>query len=185
MTEHAGAGQLTRGTSAAAWAVRGLSLAMAVAAAWIGWKKFRPSDEQAVLRRYVELEVPALMDSEHAVQERLDRLAATPSPSPEQARALLVGNAIPKVIALRGRAAAIDAHAPPLDALAREYLAYLDLLLDACRAAVRAIDDPKLDAKSGARAVRDKFIAAGDASRAWAAHLRAACEQAGFRAPSR
>jgi hypothetical protein len=165
------------------WGFRLASVAMVVAGIWIAWNKFRPNEEQAELTRYVEHEVPAFLERERAVYDRLDRLSNTPGPTAAEARTLLVDDVIPRLIALRKLAESVVAHAPSLQAINAEYLAVVDKLLDACRNSVRTIDDPTVAGSDAHKGVRARFLAAGEASRAWSQHLADTCKKAGLKSP--
>ncbi len=160
-----------------------LPIACAVAGGAVAWKRFGTTDEQDELRRYVELSVPSLLARERAANERIDRLSSRPGPSPAEARALLVDDVVPRLVSLRRQAESIEAHTPALKSINAEYLGAVDALIEACRSAVRAIDDPALPADAGQRLVREKFLAAGRASRAWSEHLRDACVRARLSPP--
>ncbi|MSP59936.1 MAG: hypothetical protein EXR72_06275 [Myxococcales bacterium] len=165
------------------WTLRVLSLAMAIGGAIWGWKKFRPSEEQVELTTYVELQVPSYLERERAIHGRLDRLSSAPGPSPAEARKLLVEDVIPRLIALRKVGESVQPRTPTVRSVNGEYLAAVDKLIDACRSSVRAIDDPGLSAEAGHHLVRQRFLDAGSAAKAWSTHLRDACVKAKLAPP--
>ena len=167
----------------AIWILLGIPVIAALAGSVFAWRKFHVTDEQQELTRYVELQVPSLLDKERAIGERLDRLSASPGPSPIEARTLLVGDVMPRLVALRRQAASVEAHTAPLRAINEEYRAAVDKLIDACRTAVRAIDDPALTPELGQKLVREKFLDAGAAERGWSIHLAEACVAAKLAPP--
>lgn len=160
-----------------------IPIAGALAGVAVAWQRYHTTDEQLELGRYVEMQVPSLLDMERAVYQRIDRLSTAPGPSPAEARALLVDDVMPRLIALRTKARSVEAHTPALRAIDDEYLATVDKLIEACRAAVRAIDDPSLSSEAGEELVRRKFYEAGTASKAWSQHLREACVKAKLTPP--
>jgi len=161
------------------WLVRLLTLAMLGYGIFVAQRKFAHTPEQDELARYVELEVPSLLEQVARAHALLDRLSG--ALSPEQARSLLVDEAMPLLVQARKRAAAIEPSSPSVKAANAEYLEALDKLIEMCRSGVRAIDDPALPAADGYRQLRDRRRAADDALAAWLDHLRASCVRAGLR----
>src|SRR5579871_1266729 len=147
----------------AVWLIRGASLAMIVVGIWIGFRKFHTSPEQEELRRYVEHQVPAFVERERPIYEKLETLDNAPGPTPDEAHRLLVDEVIPRLIALRSTATAVVARTDALREVNAGYVGYVDKLIDACRSSVRAIDDPAGDPKEANRNVRRRFYEAGQA----------------------
>src|SRR5262245_46241296 len=106
--------------------------------------RLRRTPEQRDLTRYVQVDVPRLVASEQPIHERLQRLTTAPGLKPEEARALLVDEVVPRLIQLRRQAEGLNLETAETRQLNQEYLAATDQLIDACRACVRVIDDPQL-----------------------------------------
>lgn len=159
------------------WGVRLAIAAMALLALVVGYQRLHRSDEQVELSQYVEHEVPVLQAEEAVLLGRLHPLSAVPGPSPEAARKLLVDDVLPRLIALRKRALSIVTKTGVVRALRDDYIAWLDRLAEACRASVRAIDDPTAEATRSAALLRQRFTEADEAAKRWSEHLRSACVQ--------
>ena len=165
------------------WGLGFAIVLMVVTGSYVGWQRLHRTDEQVELARYVEMELPSLMESERDVIGRLAPLSSRPGPSADKARALLVDDVTPRLIALRKRANAIVAQTEDVKSLVAGYLEWVDKLIDACRASVRAIDDPALDATAGLADIARKFALADAAAERWTTHVRAACERHHLLAP--
>lgn len=133
------------------------------------------SPEQKDLTRYVEVEVPALLAVEQPIQSRIDRLGQAPGLKPDEARALLVDDVIPRLIKLRKAAGEVRTDTDETRQLHAEYLKVTDRLIEACRTCVRVIDDPKVSTGDGLKKVRDEFAAVRQAYSDWDEHVRQAC----------
>jgi hypothetical protein len=157
-------------------------LAFAVAGG-LAMHRFRKSPEQADLERYVQSEVPKLLYSEQPIQERVDRLGRAPGLRPEEARALLIDDIIPRLLRLRRQAEALQMTTRSSRTLNDEYLAITDQLIDACRTCVRIIDDPKLPQAVGLGQVRARFAEVRRAYATWNQHVRDACVHHGLVPP--
>jgi len=155
--------------------IRILSLLVFAAACGLALHRFRRTPEQQELTRYVKVELPALFAAEQPIEERIDRLGRAPGLKPEEARALLVEDIIPRLVKLRRQAEGFQLHTAEARRLNEEYLALTDQLIDACRACVRVIDDPKLPEGAGLVVVRERFADVRRAYRAWDDHVRQAC----------
>jgi hypothetical protein len=166
------------------WGARLAVAAMALVALAVGYQRLHRSDEQVELTQYVEHEVPVLQAEEAVLLERLRPLSTVPGPTPEAARKLLVDDVLPRLIALRKRAASIVTKTVVVRGLRDDYIAWLDRLGEACRASVRAIDDPKADATRSAALLRQRFTEADEAARRWSEHVRAACVRHRLVAPA-
>jgi hypothetical protein len=137
--------------------------------------RFRRTPDQVALARYVELLMPPILAAEAQVESALERLSATPSPTPAQARSLLIDDVIPRLVRLRQRSEDVRANAEPATRpLAISYLALVDQLIDACRACVRIIDDPTLPQGAGARLVHERFVDVRASRLRWEEELRRA-----------
>jgi len=142
----------------------------------------RRSPEQVELTRYVELEAPALERMEAPARDALERLgggktATGGALSPEAARTLLVDDVIPRLLKLKKQASEYRPETAEVRALHEEYLRGTERLIEACRACVRVIDDPKLPEAEGLRTVRREFAEVRDAYAAWQEHVEAACRR--------
>jgi hypothetical protein len=155
--------------------VRILSLLVFAAAIGLLLHRLRRTPEQQELTHYVKVEIPSLFSVEEPIDERLARLNRAPGLKPEEARTLLVDDVIPRLVKLRRQAAELQLHTDEAKRLNTEYLAVVDQLIDACRACVRVIDDPKLPDGAGLVIVRERFADVHRALGAWDEHVRAAC----------
>jgi hypothetical protein len=159
--------------------IRVASLIVFAAACGLAWHKLRRTPEQEDLTRFVEVEVPRLQASEQPIQERIDRLGRAPGLKPEEARALLVDDVIPRLIRLRKQAEELAGGNRTFEtrALVDEYLKVTDRLIDACRNCVHVIDAPKLSTAAGLAQVRARFEEVRQAYQAWDEHVRQACQR--------
>lgn len=153
---------------------------MAVLGGWTLYQRVHRSDEQVELERYVQMEVPSLEPVERDVLARLAPLSARRDLGAEEARKLLVDDVIPRLVRLRRRAAQVEAKTAEVQRLTGAYVAWIDALIEACRASVRAIDAPAGGgAEGGAEArlgeIRRRFAEADAAAKRWSEDVRAAC----------
>lgn len=160
------------------WAVRLLTVAMLVVGIVVLVQRARPSASQEELVRYATFTVPSYLDELARLHVLLDRLGGS-ALQPAEARTLLVDELMPALIRMRKRAEQVKTEAPAVAQSNAEYLAALDLYLEMQRAAVRTLDDPAAGAE-GARAYSGKRREADEAVRAFMAHLRERCQQAGI-----
>jgi hypothetical protein len=157
--------------------VRILSLLLFAVACGLALHRFRRTPEQQELTHYVKVELPALFSVEGPIEERIDRLGKAPGLKPEEARALLVDDIIPRLIKLRRQAEGLQLTTDEARKLNDEYLVVTDQLIDACRQCVRVIDDEKLPTGAGLVMVRERFDDVRRAYRAWDEHVQAACRR--------
>lgn len=155
--------------------VRWITLLVFAAACGLLIHRLKRTPEQQELTRYVQIDLPSLFASEQPIDERIDRLGRVPGLKPEEARALLVDDVIPRLLRLRKQAEALQLRTYEARRLNQEYLGVTDQLIDACRACVRVIDDPKLPDGAGLVLVRERFADVRRAYRAWDAHVADAC----------
>jgi hypothetical protein len=155
--------------------IRILTLIVFAVACGLALQRFRRTPEQQELTRYMQVELPALFSVEQPIEERIDRLGKVPGLKPEEARALLVDDIIPRLVKLRRQADGLQLHTDEARRLNDEYLAVTDQLIDACRSCVRVIDDPKIPDGAGLVVVRERFDDVRRAYRAWDDHVRQAC----------
>jgi hypothetical protein len=139
--------------------------------------RLRRTPEQRDLTRFVEVEVPRLHATEQPIYERLQRLNPSHGLTAERARALLVDDVNPRLIALRKQVESLRPETQETRRLIDEYLAFLDRLVEACRATVRAIDDPDLPDGAGYLVVKAHFSEVDRARQMWDEHVRLACVQ--------
>jgi hypothetical protein len=137
--------------------------------------RLKRTPEQRDLTHFVEVDVPRLRAAEQPVFDKVQRL--DPKLTPEAARAVFVDEINPKLIALRKQAEGLRSETKETRLLIDEYLQVTDRLIDACRAAVRAIDDPELPGGAGYLVVKEHFEEVDRARRRWDAHVRDACVQ--------
>lgn len=155
--------------------IRLVSLLVFAGACGLLFHRLQRTPEQKELTRYVQIDLPPRFAAEAPISERINRLQEVPGLSPAAARRLLVDDVIPRLIKLRRQTTAVSLHTAEAKALDREYLAITDQLLDACRACVRVIDDPKLPDGAGLMLIRERFGDVHRAYRAWDEHVRQAC----------
>lgn len=160
----------------ASWLGHALLAGSLVVGGTVAYRRVHRTDEQVELANYVERELPSLAPDEQAILDRIAQLFRPGGPrSPEEARKVLVDDVIPRLIRLRKQASSIQVSTPEARALRDEYLAWVDRLVDACRAGVRAIDDPRLPPAESLPLLRRRFADADEAQRRWREHLQAAC----------
>lgn len=158
-------------------AARVATLMVFAVAAGLLYQRLRRTPEQRELANYVEHELPALLSAEHVIAERMERLGERSGLAPEAARTLLVDDLVPRLLKVRQQAETVDARTPAVYDLTRSYLRVLDRMLDACRACVRAIDDPKLPEARGWQEVRARFADAERQRSAFYAELDGTLKQ--------
>jgi hypothetical protein len=155
--------------------IRVVSLLLFAVACGLAVHRFRRTPEQQELTRYVKIELPALFAAEEPIDERIARLGQVPGLKPDEARTLLVDDVIPRLVKLRRQAEGLRIDTDEARRLNQEFLGVTDELIDACRACVRVIDDPKLPDSAGLVVVRERFKDVRDAWRTWDEHVRQAC----------
>ncbi len=137
--------------------------------------RVRRSPEQEDLTQFVAVQLPSLLNTERDARATLERLGEKPGLTPVQARALLIDEAIPKLIRLKHQAEGLSARTFESEQLKREYVHAVDELTDAARACVRVIDDPKLPEGAGLTIIRERFAFVEQVFASWDAHVRQAC----------
>ncbi len=145
--------------------------------------RFHRTPEQQALQHLVEDDLPKIAPAEREINTRIDRLGKAPGLKPDDARALLVDDVMPRLLRLRKQLEQLPAPTPETKALIVEYLQATDQLVDACRTCVHIIDDPKLSTGDGLKQVRDGFAAVRTAYHTWDQHLAEACARHGLAAP--
>ncbi len=164
--------------------VRVLTLVVFAAACGLLIHRLRRTPEQQELTHYVQVEIPSLFSIEQPIDERLARLDKAPGLKPDEARTLIVDDVIPRLLALRKQADGLQLHTTEARRLSQEYLAAVDQLIDACRACVRVIDDPKLPDGAGLVLVRERFADVRRALDAWDDDVRTTCVRHRLAKPS-
>ncbi|HEX6835680.1 MAG TPA: hypothetical protein VF334_03855 [Polyangia bacterium] len=164
--------------------IRVLTLIVFAAACGLLLHRLRRTPEQQELTHYVQAEIPSLFSIEQPIDERIARLNRAPGLKPEEARALLVDDVIPRLLALRKQAESLQLQTGEARRLNQEYLAAVDQLVDACRACVRVIDDPKLPDGAGLVLVRERFADVHRALLAWDEDVRTTCVRNRLAKPS-
>lgn len=167
------------------WLVRVACLGVFAAGIGLLVHRLDRSPEQRDLTRYVEVELPRLTALEQPIDAEVARLGQAPGLKPEAARKLLVDELIPSILKLRKTAEELPTATGETRALSAGYVKVADRLLEACRASVRVIDDPKLSTKDGLARVRKGFADARAAREAWSADLEAACRRHHLTGPKR
>lgn len=164
--------------------IRVLTLIVFAAACGLLLHRLRRTPEQQELTHYVQVEIPSLFSLEQPIDERIARLNRAPGLKPEEARTLLVDDVIPRLLALRKQAESLQLQTGEARRLNQEYLAAVDQLVDACRACVRVIDDPKLPDGAGLVLVRERFADVHRALAAWDEDVRTTCVRHRLAKPS-
>ena len=141
----------------------------------LAYHRLHRTPEQEALQQLVEVDFPKIRPTESAIYERIDRLNRAPGLKPEEARALLVDDVIPRLVRLRKQVEELPAPEEETRALIKEYLQVTDQLVDACRTCVRIIDDPKLSTADGMKTVRDRFDKVQKGYQDWNRHVAEAC----------
>lgn len=155
------------------WGMRlGIVAMLSVSGAFL-YTRYHQTPEQVELVRYVENDIPSLDAVERPIVSTMQSLLDSRTTRPEDARRILVDELMPQLIRLRKLAEApvraSQTHA--VQALAREYQGTVDEFIDACRTAVRVIDDPHLEARSGLAQVKAAFQRAAERSQSWRGHV--------------
>ena len=156
-------------------AIRIVTLLMFAVGCGMLLHRLHKTPEQVELTHYVQKEVPSLQAGEQPVDEAIARLGRAPGLKPDEARALLVDDVIPRLVKLRKQAEALPLTTGETRALNDEYLKVTDALIDACRACVHVIDDPTLPDAAGLVIVRERFADVRRAYETWEQHVRQAC----------
>lgn len=161
------------------WFMRIGILAMLAVAATLLYSRYHKSDEQVDLIRYVETDIPALDSVEAPLVARIQALLDEKRRTPEDVRRELTEELMPGLVRLRKLADAPlgAARTAPVQALASKYRGNVESLIDACRAVLRAIDDPKLDPKEGLAQVRRALYSAATNNQAWRRHVSETCDR--------
>ena len=141
----------------------------------LGIHRLRRSEDQLELTRYVERDLPPLIAEESAIADQLSRLMREKTITAPDARKQLVDEVNPRIVSLRHRAEALQPKTITVRELAGEYLRVVDAWAEATRAAVRAIDDPKLPQEAGLVSVRERLDEAAQASRTFSGHVVSTC----------
>lgn len=146
-------------------------------------QRYRTTPEQDELVHYIELTVPWMRSRERPIEAQLARLDARPGPSPEEARKLLVDEVIPALLKLKKLASDYHPNTVEVRGLHEEYVRVTDRLIDAVRACVQVIDDPKLSTVESLTRVRKEFADVNAAYRTWDDHIAATCRRHRLVAP--
>lgn len=155
------------------WAMRLGILAMLSVSGAFMYTRYHQTPEQIELVRYVENDIPSLDMVERPIVSTMQALLESRSTKPEDARRILVDELMPQLIRLRKLAEAPvrASQTRVVQELAREYQATIDEFIDACRTAVRVIDDPRLEARTGLAQVQAAFQRAAERSQTWRGHV--------------
>ena len=153
--------------------------------AGLAFNRLRRTPEQVELAHYIELDLPALMNEQHAITDELDVLMQSTKLPADNARKRLVDQITPRLVKLRRRAEAFAPATVTVRQLAAEHLNVLDAWTEAARVAVRAIEDPTLSTEAGFAAVRERLADAARSDKTWRAHVVQTCEHNRLAPPSR
>lgn len=160
------------------WFMRlGILAMLSVTVAFL-YTRYHQSPEQLELVRYVEIDLPSLDNVERPIVQNMQALLESRSTRPEDARSMLVDELMPQLIRLRKLADAPvrASQTKVVKALATEYRQTIDDFIDACRTAVRVIDDPRLEARDALAQVHTAFQHAAERSQTWRNHVAQASE---------
>lgn len=162
-----------RAALALLWTLRLGILGMLAVGLSVLYHRHRTTPEQEELRRYIAVDAPLLRRAAAPIEERLAGVLADKRLAPEAVRKILVDEAIPGLLRVRELAGAplAAARTAPVQALAREHLAVVDQLIDACRTAVRTIDDPRAGGPIAWGRVQQTFAEAARAQERWQQHV--------------
>lgn len=155
------------------WFMRIGIVAMLAVVAMMLYTRYHKSDAQLDLIRYVEIDIPTLDNVEAPLVFRIRALLDERQRKPEDVRRELAEELMPGLVRLRKLAEAPlgAARTSVVKSLASEYRSNVEALIDACRAMLRAIDDPKLDPREGFKQVRDALRNAAEKNAAWRRHV--------------
>jgi hypothetical protein len=159
------------------WAARVLFVVGAVGAVIFLLWRHKKTPEQIDLANYVERTLPWLRSREAPVEAEIAKLSGKGAPGPEAARKMLVDEIIPSLLKLKKEATNFHPETKDVEELHLRYVAVTDRLIDACRACVRVIDDPKLSTADGVKTIRDEFAAVRTAYASWDTDLDALCKR--------
>jgi hypothetical protein len=138
--------------------------------------RMKRSPEQVELTRYVEREVPPLLDEEQQIVDGIGALFANKTLAPADARVRLVDDLQPRLTRLRHRAEALSPSTLTVRQLAGDYLGVLDAWIETIRTALHAIDDPKVTTETALASVRERMADAAGADQRWRARVVQTCE---------
>jgi hypothetical protein len=155
------------------WFMRMGIVAMVAVLAMMFYSRYHQSDEQIDLIRYVENDIPSLDSVEGPIVLRIRALLEERQRKPEEVRRELADDLMPGLVRLRKLAESPlqAARTPIVKNLALEYKGNVEALIDACRAMLRAIDDPKLDARAGFAQVQSALHSAAEKNATWRRHV--------------
>ena len=139
--------------------------------------RLRRSDDQVELARYVERDLPPLINEEHEATDQLQALLAEKKLAAPAARKRLVDDITPRLVRLHRRAEALQPTTLTVRKLAAEYLAVVDSWTEACRTLLHAIDDPKISSEAGMLAVTERVADAVQQARHFDEQVVRTCEQ--------
>lgn len=164
------------------WLMRGGIVLMLLVIAVLWWKRTYQSEEQLDLIRYVQIDLPVLRRYEAPALEALDALLADKKRQAPEVRRELSDEIMPALIRLRRAAEAPrdGAQTAEVRALAREYLGVVESLIQVCRTALLAIDDPTQDPQRGLSQIRDALRVSAENQAAWRRHVAEATERHGL-----
>lgn len=155
------------------WFMRiGIVAMLAILAATF-YSRYHKSDEQVDLIRYVQNDIPTLDNFEAPLVFRIRALLDERQRKPEDVRRELADDLMPGLVRLRKLAEAPlqAARTPVVKSLAVEYKNNVEALIDACRAMLRAIDDPNLDPREGLSQVHAALRSAAEKNATWRRHV--------------
>lgn len=156
------------------WGMRLLILAMLALGLAVLYQRYQLSPEQEEWVRYVETDLAALQRSERPVYSQIESALGGEWQSSPALREQVQGEIVPALLRLRKQAEAPQkaARSRAVQLLSSEYQDVLEKLIDVCRVAVRAMDDPQLAPAQARYRVADALHQAALTRRSWQEHVQ-------------
>lgn len=165
------------------WVMRLGIMAMLAVIFAVLLQRYRLTDEQKELVRYVEVEVVALGRVEAPVYQRMEELLAGDWQRGPVLRQAIQDELMPQLVQLR-RSAQVPregAKTRMVQVLSEEYLQVIERLIDVGRAVLQAIDEPtRTGADVGRARVQQALFQAATARQRWKEHVQMAARAEGL-----
>ncbi len=139
--------------------------------------RLRRTEDQVELTRYVERDLPPLINEERDATDQLQALLAEKKLAAPAARKRLVDDITPRLVRLHRRAEALQPTTLTVRKLAAEYLAIVDAWTEASRTLLHAIDDPNITGEAGMLAVSERVADAVQQAKHFDEQVVRTCEQ--------
>lgn len=156
------------------WALRLMILAMLALGLAVLYERYHLSPEQKEWVRYVETDLAALQRAERPVYGQLEAALGGEWTASPALREQVQGDIVPALLRLRKQAEAPQraARTRAVQLLASEYQDVLEKLIEVCRVAIRALDDPKLPIGQARYRVAEALHQAALKRRDWQEHVQ-------------